>query len=186
MNNNNCTKINRTEDKSINFKSKKVQQRSEKTIISEDGIIKKEEKELVSYIAKEPPYVKIYIQDILYLSDLPAAESSVLYAFIKLINYKGQIIISSGMKQMIANEINKSIQTINNSITKFVTAGILIREAAGVYTANPYLFGRGEWSEIDKLRVQITYDLNGRTFRSVLTTSKNKNNENNESLAVNE
>ena len=37
----------------------------------------------------------------------------------------------------------------------------------GIYQFNPYLFGRGNWSDIAKLRLSVKYDEDkGRTFES--------------------
>lgn len=32
---------------------------------------------------------------------------------------------------------------------------------------NPYLFGKGEWQDISRIRMEITYDSDGKTFMSV-------------------
>lgn len=37
---------------------------------------------------------------------------------------------------------------------------------------NPYLFGKGEWQDIARIRMQVTYDGEGKTFLSVVEHSE--------------
>ncbi len=130
----------------------------------------------------EPPYIKLYLKDILYLADLPESYVKVLYALIQLSSYmenpsaygiveeKGMLIsISKGMKEMVCRQLGvKNIRTINNALTNLAKAKVLVRVATGTYLLNPNLFGKGYWKDIKKLRLKTEYDLNkrGRTFKA--------------------
>ena len=67
-------------------------------------------------------------------------------------------------------ELNfKSIRTINNALSDFVRTKILYRIETGVYRFNPYLFGKGDWQDISRLRLTIDYSFQGKTFGSIIS-----------------
>lgn len=122
----------------------------------------------------EPQYIKLYLQDILYLSDLPKHHEKILFELLKRATYAGEkygmeITLNASIKKRIADTLEiKNIRTINNVLTDLVKGQILIRADVGVYTLNPYLFGRGDWQDISRLRLKIDYDaIKGRTFSTV-------------------
>lgn len=125
-------------------------------------------------IPSEPPYIKLYLQDILYLSDLPKTHDKVLIALLKSATWAsaelGMVVtLSAGLKRLMAQRLQlKNPRSINNVITDFVKADILKRIETGVYQLNPYLFGRGDWADIAELRTTVTYTLEGRTFQSMI------------------
>lgn len=134
-------------------------------------IIRSEEKISKNW-GSEPPFIKLYLQDILYLKDLPKAHNSVLLALLKRASWANEgmeISLTAGTKRLMLKELNlKNIRTINNALSDFVKTEILYRIETGVYRFNPYLFGKGDWQDISKLRLTIDYSLNGKTFGSVI------------------
>lgn len=138
------------------------------------GEIVRREENITRSFPSEPPYIKLYLRDILYLSDLPKTHDKILLALLKKANWAnaeyGMVVtLSAGMKRIMAKELNiKSIRTINNALSDFVKAEVIKRIDTGIYQLNPYLFGRGDWQDIAKLRMTVTYDLNKRTFRSMI------------------
>jgi hypothetical protein len=75
-----------------------------------------------------------------------------------------------------AKEIGCSVSRIDHAITDFVKGEVLYRMDTGLYRVNPNLFGRGEWADIAKLRLEITFDCRGKTIMSEIER-KNKNGE---------
>lgn len=126
----------------------------------------------------EPPYIKLYLHDLLFLSDLPKTHDKILLSLLKKATWAnaeyGMIItLSAGIKRMMAKELNfKNPRTINNALSDFVKADILNRLETGVYQLNPYLFGRGDWQDIKNLRMTIDYTIKGRTFKSMIAYKK--------------
>ncbi len=122
----------------------------------------------------EPPYIKVYLKDLMYISDLPERYSQVLYALLKRAQWatdEGMIIaLPSGIKKYICKELNlKTIRTINNALTDLTKAKIIIRAERGVYKLNPHLFGRGDWQDIEKLRLDVEYDISGyKSFKAAI------------------
>lgn len=122
----------------------------------------------------EPQYIKLYLQDILYFSDLPKHHEKILFELLKRATYAGEkygmeITLNSSIKKRIADTLGiKNIRTINNALSDLVKGEILYRAEVGVYTLNPYLFGKGDWQDISRLRLEINYDnsIKGRTFQA--------------------
>lgn len=124
-------------------------------------------------IEKEPDYVKLYLKDILYLSDLPRNNYRILLYLLNHATYANdgqmQILLPVGLKKMMMEELNiPSLQVVNNVIANLNKEGIIYRVATSVYRLNPYLFGRGEWKDIKKIRLTVEYNLTGRTAKAVI------------------
>lgn len=151
----------------------KVKQSVETQVLNENGeIISKRANKTLSW-GSEPPFIKLYLQDVLYLSDMPTKHSAVLYELLKRSSYAGdkdgmQVIINASFKRRIQESLNfKNISSINNAITDLVKGKILYRVDVGMYNFNPYLFGKGDWQDISRLRLEISYsEIKGKTFKT--------------------
>jgi len=132
----------------------------------------------------EPPYIKQYIEDITYLSHVPTA-APVLDQLVRWMNYDNEIPISASVKRRIAEALGIKQRQIEYLIKDLVDANILARVDRGLYKANPYLFARGTWTDILKMReksadefsvfLNIKYGKNGRQFVSKVVTPSGKN-----------
>ena len=144
------------------------------------GEIIQSQENITKQFSSEPPYIKLYLHDILFLSDLPKAHDKILLSLLKKATWAnaeyGMIVtLSAGIKRIMVNELGfKTPRTINNALSDFVKADILKRLETGVYQLNPYLFGRGDWQDIKKLRMTIDYTINGRTFQNMIEYKKEK------------
>lgn len=159
----------------------KINQTVIKEVINESG-------EMVSKVANrtlswgaEPSYIKLYLQDILYLSDMPTKRYAVLYELLKRASYAGekdgmQVVINASLKRRIAETLGfKSVGTVSNTITDFVKGKILYRVDTGMYNFNPWLFGKGDWQDIARLRLEVDYDeIKGKTFKAVCSYKSKK------------
>lgn len=138
------------------------------------GEVFKTTENVTKQFASEPPYIKLYLHDILFLSDLPKTHDKILLALLKRSTWANSeygmvVTLSAGMKRLMLKELGfKNARTINNALTDFVKADILHRLETGVYQLNPYLFGKGDWQDIANLRMTIDYTLDGRTFKSMI------------------
>ena len=153
----------------MNIKTEKVRQEVVRQTIDADGEMTEEIRMMVKRVEKEPSFIKVYLNDILYLEGISGGLNGILYGIMKRVGYNNELVLNSEIKRRIAEETKKSFNTVNGAITKFVKGKILIRTGIGVYTLNPYLFGKGSWEEIRKVRLTITYDLEGKTFVSEIT-----------------
>lgn len=113
-------------------------------------------------ISREPDYIKLYIADLIKLNDLPKSTSNILYSLLRNMTYDNEIIIIASLKRKISKELNISVETINKAVQKLNKNGIITRIDSGLYSVNPYLFGRGSWNDIRELRMKVVYNKDGR------------------------
>lgn len=152
----------------------KINQSVETEVINENGeIISKRANKTLSWGA-EPSYIKLYLQDVLYLSDMHKHHEKILFELLKRATYAGDeygmtVSLSAGTKRIMAKVLEiKNIRSINNALSDLVKGKILYRIDTGVYQFNPYLFGKGDWQDIARLRLEINYDeIKGKTFKTV-------------------
>lgn len=131
------------------------------------GQVKKSGVAVTEYVddSREPPFIKLYTEHLLYLKDIPKHINPVLMAMLKRMPYGGQAFaINAAIKREMAKDLNCSAGTISNAITMLVRGDLLIRKDTGLYYVNPFFFGRGNWENVEKLRLEITYERTGRTF----------------------
>jgi hypothetical protein len=152
---------------------RKIIQQSREITNNETGEIIKDDKYTVQSIPPEEDYVKIYLKDILYLNDLPNGLHPLMMSLLKRINYSNEVVLVAYVKRQIAEETKFKMPTIDKYLGKLVNAKILMRKGNGVYVFNPYLFGRGKWQDIQKmrdenqtLRLFLEYDNKGRKIHA--------------------
>jgi hypothetical protein len=120
---------------------------------------------------KEPPYIKLYIDDLTTVLKIPNAQRNVLDLMLRKLDYEGYMALSTRYKKEMAKILNISDQSLRNSLSKLTKTGIIKSSSYGEYLVNPNLFARGEWKTIVEQRKQftmtITYSNEGK--RSVKT-----------------
>lgn len=161
----------------------KINQSVETSVFDEKTgeIVSKRANKTLSWGA-EPSYIKLYLQDVLYLSDMPVKHSAILYELLKRASYAGseegmQVIINASLKRRIQESLGmKSVGSISNAITDLVKGKILYRVDTGMYNFNPYLFGKGDWQDVSRLRLEVNYDdIKGKTFKTVCEYKEEEN-----------
>lgn len=113
---------------------------------------------------EEPNYVKLYLEDISYLHNIPASAGALLQELLKYVTYGTQEIgLTAVFKRRISEATGFSVKTIDNRLQDLLKAGIISRIDTGTFMLNPYLFGKGDWKTINELRnknihLSIVYD----------------------------
>ena len=119
-------------------------------------------------IEAEPDYVKMYVADLSNLVGLKEGHGRILPFIAASVGYDGFISLAGGRKARIAMTAGCSLKSVNNAITEYVKAGILIRAGRAEYELNPHLFAKGEWRNIRERRLSFTAKINyssaGRTI----------------------
>lgn len=145
--------------------------RENRTVDSSTGEVLTEVSTVTYAIEDEPPYIKLYIADVLYLCDMPRRYEALTLALLKRVSYAGGeqglcVSVNKFVKESICKEIGwENIVSVDNALQVLMKGEVIFRIARGVYRFNPYLFGRGNWAEVKKLRMEINYDsIKGRTF----------------------
>jgi len=129
--------------------------------------------EIDYHTSKEPPFVKVYLDSILFMNDLPKNLNPVLQILLtKMPVGGGAIAISSAVKRDIAKQLGCSFSKINNAVSQLYQGGLLLRKDVGYYQFNPMFFGRGEWKDIKALRLTTTFDMRGTSFMAQVAKHK--------------
>lgn len=148
-----------------NHKYNMKKSRTYKTVETE--ILDKETGEIVStkietekiVYEKEPPFIKLYIDDIVLLNRLPEGVAGVLYDIVSNMGYNNLYIAHQTLKEISCQKLGLSLNTYNQYVSKLKSTGILIAmKGRGLYLVNPKLFAKGEWKDIKNLRLAIDYD----------------------------
>lgn len=118
----------------------------------------------------EPPYVKLYTQDIGRLYGLTESTQSVLMALAKHMVYRTNVIVLYGpIKTILMQELGMNKNTFNKAIDTLYKQGILIRQSRACYVLDPELFGSGSWADVKRVRLSIEYHADGsKSFRTQL------------------
>ncbi len=115
---------------------------------------------------REPDFVKLYVDDIGSLFNL--SNTDILFAFVRKMNYDNEIALNASIKRDISKTLKTTVSNIDKMISKYVKEDILIRKDRGLFLVNPYIFGRGKWQDIRKIRLSIEYTLSGRKIVSAI------------------
>lgn len=116
-------------------------------------------------IPREPPYVKMYIEDLSRIVGLSSGAQSVLCELASKIDYEGIVTITKGTRERIAERTGLKEPTVRNRVSDLVAAGIMRKAGYCEYEMNPNLFAKGDWQDIYKRRqafkLEIDYTENG-------------------------
>jgi len=127
----------------------------------------------------EPPYVKMYLDSLLYLKDMPKGYNVVLNALLKRMSYAGDvdgqvIVINKAVKERISKEIKVSVSRIENVLGELVKGELIYRIDRGMYRVNPNFFGKGDWQDIARLRLEVTFNPDGKTIMGEIEKKSEK------------
>ena len=127
-----------------------------------DGTIIHQTTSQTAFVEKEPDYVKLYITDIMKLSNLPKSCNSLLMELLKRTTYENQIVIVKSIREEICSKLGMADITFRKAMDQFIEKGILSKKDKNVFVANPFLFARGSWDSIKKVRLLVEYNSQGR------------------------
>jgi|TARA_A100001015_G_C15038310_1_gene737798 hypothetical protein len=134
---------------------------------SETGEIKHSSKIIELPSIHEPPYVKLYLDDLGSLLKLPGKCTDVLHILVRRMDYDGYVSLGLNGKKRIVEELKlKNTQTIDNYLQTLKKADVIKSIGRGEFIVNPSLFAKGEWKDIYKrrkkfLELSIRYDEKG-------------------------
>jgi len=114
----------------------------------------------------EPPFVKMYVQDLCGIVGVEAADQSLLRHLLARLDYDGYVTLSPRSKANIADQLSISIKTFRNRLSKLSKAGLIQSTSLNEYQVNPKYFARGNWKTIceqrTKYELRISYTDAGR------------------------
>jgi hypothetical protein len=164
--------------------NKKITHQTETTRVNhETGEVVSTETSNTINIRSEPPYIKLYLDDIEKLYSLPNNSSTVILELLKKLDYEGIISLNSTSKRKICEVVDYKIQTLNNYLGDLVKKDLFRREGRGCFRPNPHLFGKGDWSKISKERtgwLKVSYKDDGsKEVTSSMDEAKERNKDSN-------
>lgn len=115
----------------------------------------------MSRVEREPNFIKMYVDDILKIKEVPKASNDVLSVLLANMSYANIVVLIKPIKDIISQETGLKLNTINKAVQKLCDVGILIRRNRGVYIVDPNLFAKGKWENVKKLRMTIEYNKDG-------------------------
>jgi hypothetical protein len=130
--------------------------------------------------AKEPTYVKLYFDclGVVIRNDgLNESLNDMLLEVLKLGNYADEeqtVTLTAYQKNKICEKTGKSLRRLEQAITIWVKNKILTRVSRGTYQINPWIFGKGEWRDISKLRANFDFSTGNVTVEREYEPRKSK------------
>ena len=170
----------------------KITRSNTTTTIDSNGEVSSQTRSFTIQYPQEPPFIKLYLHDVCYFQDMPRSYSNVLYELFKRMSYAGDptgdedwekdtgscgmiVYLNSEMKRSIMKNIGiTSMQSLNNILTNLTKGKLLLNIGRGTFRLNPHLFGRGDWKNIVKLQMTLTYDDMGRTYQTTILECKTR------------
>lgn len=115
-------------------------------------------------VLREPNFIKLYLDHLSRFKGIQVGLNPILMEMMRSASYAniddrsgGQVIcLNKWLKESIAKKCNVSIYRIEQAISEFVKKDYMKRIAIGTYQLNPFLFGKGEWTDI--VGIRATYD----------------------------
>lgn len=127
----------------------------------------------ITAVNNEDDYIKVYR----YLNTVFAFKGinpSLIPTLMEISNYmsfadKGQeVILIKSVKEKIAQALQIGIPQVERNITMLKKADVLRPTGRSVYAVNPFIVGRGKWSDIKELRAQFDYNSGLLTTQSIV------------------
>ena len=112
----------------------------------------------------EPPFIKLYTDDICRLKQIKGGGNNVLYEILKIMPYTNEVALSAPVRRRIAKNLDIKMPTVNKMIQHLYEKKILIRIERGYYLVNPKLFAKGRWDDIQAIRASIEWGKGGRNI----------------------
>lgn len=135
--------------------TQKLSQKTELTIIDQDGQIIKREVNRVFKVTKEtePAYAKFYLEHIKMICSLKRGSIDVLIKLIELVEYNtNKVTLTPSHRKNIAKALGITTGSFANSLTDLKKTGILIDLEQGIFLLNPNIVAKGEWTKIKQLK----------------------------------
>jgi len=124
---------------------------------------------------KKDEYVRFFLKSVASIvhANLTATEHNILYVLQRFtINNSNLLMYNSQAREIIAEQIGVTAETVRKGVSKLVQTQIINRNKS-MYFLNPIHFGRGDWKEIKKLRknVETVFDFENLTIKQVDTAT---------------
>ena len=156
----------------INGGIKKITREEATTIVDlETGDIVRQINIKAGAVGREPDYIKIYTDCMLVLNKIDIALSPYIVAFARHMTYANHknpdyrctVRTDEMVRQDVAAYCGVTDRRVKQAIKALVEAEVFIpikingKTKRGIYFVNPWVVGKGEWSDIKQLRGQFEF-----------------------------
>ena len=129
------------------------------TKINEVGEIIETEKEQIINFQKTDDFVMTFTKDLGYMKNLSKGEIVLFFGLLQIVNNNNEIILNAGIKKRMSENFDIKLESINVLLSQLVKKNMILKtDEMGVYLLNVFLFGKGKWTDIKKMRMLIEWD----------------------------
>lgn len=135
---------------------KVVRERTDSVTDFTTGEIKTHSTSTVVQFPSEPPYIKMYIQDICALVGVQPSDQALLRHLLVRLDYEGYVALTARSRESISSSLGINPKTLRNRLNKLVNADLIKPISRNEYKVNPSYFARGDWKTICEQRKEYT------------------------------
>jgi predicted transcriptional regulator len=136
----------------------------------ENGDTRAMKETTVVRLPSEPPFIKMYIDDLSHFIGLKDRHKEIVFELIKKLDFEGMITLTPRSRQAISERLKISDQSFRNYLSEVVKTGLLKRISHNEFLVNPHYFARGDWNSVYDRRkefvMEIRYTDKGRKINS--------------------
>jgi len=130
---------------------------------AETGEIVSDESTVVSRQPSTPDFTMVFSRDLGYLKNITSGASKLLFGLIQIVDRNNELTLNKARKKQIAQNTGLKESGIDVLLKQLKDKDVIISLDRGIYQLNPYLFGKGSWKNIRKMRMTLEYDFNKNT-----------------------
>lgn len=111
----------------------------------------------------EPQFIKLYLDCLGVFTNNNALDKSLNVMLVETLKYmtyadtEQTIYLNSTIKAKIAKATGRTVDRYNQALTIWVKEGVMKRVGRGAYQVNPFIFGKGDWRDIEHLRATLDF-----------------------------
>lgn len=111
----------------------------------------------------EPQFIKLYLDCLGVFTNNNALDKSLNVMLVETLKYmtyadtEQTIYLNSTIKAKIAKATGRTVDRYNQALTIWVKEGVMKRVGRGAYQVNPFIFGKGDWRDIEHLRATFNF-----------------------------
>ncbi len=124
--------------------------------------------------SNEPNYIKLYIDDLMRLKDLPKSTNGFFMAILKTMDYENKVYITKHVRQQIIKNMGIGESTLRRLLDNCIKKGLMTKIDSNTFFLNPNIFGRGTWQNVKEIRMLVSYSSKGRLLLNYEEYDKRK------------
>lgn len=116
-------------------------------------------------LAKEPPFVKAYVEQISKVTGLSGAQHKVLWFLLTKMQFDNSVSLKHKVKANFIKNGEVSLSSFSNCISALAKTGLIEIEGPSQYLINPQYFSKLDWEKTKGLVAQWTFTESGTEFK---------------------